>query len=205
MKFLMVPAIALMALAGAASAEVRPLQNFHAVGAEGRFNVDVAMGEDYSVSVEGRDAAKVQSTVEDGTLRLREINRPWFGGPKHLDAVVHITMPRVTAFSAAKGATLHAAEIRAEDLAVSGAMGAEMVLSGQCHSLQVSGSMGADIDADHLDCASAAASASMGAEIRVHAREALSASASMGGDIQVSGDPKTRAAHAGMGGDVSYN
>src|SRR5262249_13062670 len=123
----------------------------------------------------------------------------------HLNAVVHVTLPSVTALSAAKGATLHANGIRAEDLAVSASMGAEMVVSGECHSLNVSGSMGADIDANQLDCASAAASASMGAEVRVHAREALSASASMGGDIQVSGDPKTRAAHAGMGGDVSYN
>ena len=204
MKILATTAIAALALAGTASAETRNLSGFDSVGAEGHFRVEVAMGNAFSVTVDGAEADKVETYIRNHSLQIRQTGTNWFRGSRRIDAVVHVTMPRVEGLSSAKGAEMRATDIRANDLSLSVAMGSEMVVTGTCHSLSASAAMGAELNAAHLDCATVDVSASMGAEADVFARESVSASASMGADIDISGNPRSRSASASMGGDISY-
>lgn len=203
-KLLAAAALALAAISTAAAADTRDHRGFNSVAAQGRYLVEVTMGDGYSVRVDGAEADKVQTRVEGDTLQIREVNRGWFRGDRRINAIVRITMPRVEGLSSSRGVELRATNIRADELSLAVAMGSEMSISGSCRSLNVSASMGAEVNARELDCEDAQVSASMGADVDITARKSVSASASMGADIDVSGNPEQRSASASMGGDISF-
>src|SRR5262245_5293698 len=93
---LIAPAFALLALAGSVGAETRNLQGFTGVGAAGRFNVEVEIGDHYLVEVTGADADKIETRVEGDSLRIRATGWHPFGEPEYA-ASVHVVMPRVNA------------------------------------------------------------------------------------------------------------
>src|SRR5262249_13182996 len=147
---------------------------------------------------DGADASKVDIHADGQTLQLRQIGGQ-LPGSHRLSAVVHVTTPTLTAINSSRGVEFWGDHLSADRLAIRGAMGTEMHLAGTCGALTINASMGAEIDASHLDCASAEAEASMGGEIRVHAHESAIARASMGGEVRVSGNPAKRDHSAGLG------
>lgn len=204
MRFLIVPALALLLFTGNSWADTRHLQGFVGVGAEGQFHVDVAVADHFSVEVTGPDAAKIETRVEGNLLKIRGTSWHWFGEQRY-NATVHVTLPHVEELDAARGAELSAAGVNSDHMAIHAAMGGAIRVSGVCQSLSAAAAMGGEIDANALDCASANVAAAMGGDARVHARETLTASAAMGGDIHVSGNPAQRTSHEAMGGDVNFN
>jgi hypothetical protein len=203
MKYLIAPALIAVALAGAAHAETRNLSGFRGVSAQDGVEVTVTQGEGFRVDVSGRDAARVRTEIRDDTLRISRVRRSWFGFDRDLDATVRITMPAVEDLSAARGATLTATNIRARDLDLSAAMGAELDISGVCSAVSVSAAMGASVDAEHLVCTSADVSASMGADVEINATNTFDASASMGASINNAGAGATGDISAAMGASVN--
>jgi hypothetical protein len=203
MKYLIAPALVALALATTAHAETRNLSGFRGVAAQDGVEVIVTQGEGFRVDVTGRDAARVRTEVRDDTLRISRVRRSWFGFDHDIDATVRVTMPAVEDLSAARGATLTATNIRARDLDLSAAMGAELEVSGVCNTVSVSAAMGASVDAEHLVCASADVSASMGADVEINATNTFDASASMGASINNNGEGATGDISAAMGASVN--
>jgi hypothetical protein len=204
MKYLIAPAMMALALAGVAHAETRNLSGFDGVGATDKIDVYVTQGEGFRVEVTGRDAARVRTEVSDGNvLRISSRARSWWGGTPDLDATVRVTMPAIENLAAAKGATLTATNIRAGNLDLAAAMGAELEVSGTCSRVDISAAMGASVDAENLICNEADVSASMGADIELNATQGFDASASMGASVSNSGAGAARDISASMGASVN--
>jgi len=205
MRHLLLTAAVLALAVPAASAASGDVNGFTAIDAQGRYRVEVRIGDHSEVRVDGPDAAGVSIQSDGHTLQLRETNQNDTGRGSHrLNAVVHIITPALTAIDSSRGMEFAADGIRADQLDVHGSMGTEIRLNGACGALTVHASMGADIDAKGLDCASAQVDANMGADVEVRAHESATANASMGGDIRVRGNPRQREHHVGLGGDVSF-
>ena len=196
-----VTALALM-LAAPASAEMRSLRGFTAVAVSDGIDVVVTAGSPYAVEVTGADSARVETIVEDGALRIRQRNRPWFGR-RDLNASVRVNLPELNAIAASRGVSVSATGVEAEtfDLAVS--MGAEVRVAGTCGALDASASMGAVIRANELHCRTADVAASMGADASIYVTEAYEGSASMGASINVDGDGASRGRATAMGGSIN--
>lgn len=205
MKNLLAPAILAFALAAPAAAETRDHTGFTGVAAADRLRVEVSEGPRYSVQVEGRDASRVRTRIDDSTLRISERNRSWFGRSRALDAVVRVTAPNIDSLAAARGAELRAENLQADDLAIAAAMGAELWVSGTCDDLDAAASMGAIIHADNMACSSADIAASMGAEARVNVATTFDAAASMGAVINVAGGAQRGDVATSMGAEVNQS
>lgn len=189
-------------LAVPASAEMRSLSGFSAISVSDGIELEVTAGSPYAIEVTGADAARVLTEVEDGTLRIRQRNRSWFGR-NDLDATVRVSLPELHALAASRGVEVNATGIEAEAFDLSAAMGADVRVSGACGALDASASMGAVIRAGDLHCRTADVSASMGADARVYASESYEGSASMGASINVDGDGANHGRATAMGGSIN--
>lgn len=225
MSRILIVATVSLCFAAPAFADNRNLSGFTSVGASGRFSVEITQAETYSVTVDGRDADEVETSVSGDRLRIRQ-RGAWFGlGRRELDAVVRVALPQVEDLSVAAGAELTADAISTGDIGLSAAQGGELLVrdlransvslsaaqggmlsaAGVCQTVDASAAMGGIVDAERLDCADAHASAAMGGVVEIHARLAVDASAAMGGVIDVTGSPETRSASASMGGDINIH
>lgn len=188
-----------------ASAESRNLSDFHNVAAENGVRVELSIGPRFSVDVTGRDAQYVRTEVRNDTLRISR-NLPWFGiGFHNFDGRVRITMPALQGISVARGATLDARGVDADNLAISAAMGGTIDIAGACRALDVSVAMGGVLSAENLHCDTASLSAAMGGAADVFVSQSYAASASMGGTIEVSGPAHRGDVSTSMGGTVSQD
>jgi hypothetical protein len=202
MRTVFIAGVALAAFVTAAQAETRDVSGFTGVAAADRIRVEVTTGPSYRVDVTGSDASRVRTRVEDGTLRIRRTNRPWFGETPPIDATVRVTMPRVESLASSMGAELSASDITAGDISLAASMGGELNVAGACTSLDAAVSMGGVIKADELHCRDADVSASMGGEARVYASNSFEVSASMGGAVNVAGEGRASDVSLSMGGSL---
>lgn len=217
------PILLLTALASQAAAETRDLSGFDSVQASGRFRVEVAVGPEFQVSVDGPDAERIRTRVVEGALKIEPVRRPWFGDPGY-NATVHVTLPRLDALAAARGASVQAtAGGDCDDFSAAAAMGGElhiqglncanvnadatmggsMELEGACRRLGVSAAMGGSVQAGALRCEQVDASAAMGGNIEAYAEQSFDAAAAMGGAINVAGEGRVGDRSAVMGGSIT--
>jgi hypothetical protein len=224
MQRLFVSVLALAALATPAMAETRDVTGFDTVAASGRFRVEVAVGPDFTVLVEGPDASRIGTRVEGDTLKIEPLRRAWWGGNPRYNATVRVTAPRLEGVAAARGATVEATaggectdfsaasamggELRVTGIACSSvdaaaAMGATLRLEGACHNLDVAAAMGATVEAAELRCDRVDASAAMGGGVDAYASNTFDAAASMGGSIDISGGGEAGDQSAAMGGSIT--
>jgi hypothetical protein len=202
MRTILIAGAALVAMTGAAHAESRNVTGFTGVAAADRIRVEVTTGPSYRVDVTGSDASRVRTRVEDGTLRIRRTNRPWFGETPPIDATVRITMPRVESLASSMGAELNANGLNASSISLAASMGGELSAAGTCASVDAAASMGGVIKAEGLQCRDADVSASMGGEARVYASNRFDVSASMGGAVNVAGEGRATDVSLSMGGSL---
>ena len=203
MQKLALIAVASIALIGVASAETRNLSGFEGVRAEGRFDVSVTVGDQYSVTITGPDADRIKTEIEDGVLEIETRNRSWFGGEPRINADVVITTPRLTSLVSARGAEVEALNVNADAFSIVAAMGGQVRAAGTCETLDATAAMGGSLDATELHCATADVTAAMGGDMRVFASQSLDATASMGGSVRVAGAPAHTDISTSMGGGVS--
>lgn len=203
MRILLVASAAALALATGAAAETRALSGFTAVAAEDQIEVFISQGQGYAVDVTGADAARVRTRIEGDTLKISQANRGWFGPRRELDATVRITMPRIDAIAAARGAEVVAHDIRAGAMDLAAAMGGVIEIDGECNSLSASVAMGGVLEANDFRCRSADVSAAMGGVAEVYASNTYDASAAMGGTIDIAGGA-TGDSSASFGGVISH-
>jgi hypothetical protein len=148
MHKLAVIAAASVLFLGAASAETRNLSGFEGVRAEGRFDVSVTVGGQYSVTITGPDADRLRTEIDDGELMVETRNRPWFGDEPRVNADVVITTPRLNSLVSARGADLEATNVSADSFSMVAAMGGEVRAAGTCQNLDASASMGGSVRVD---------------------------------------------------------
>jgi hypothetical protein len=205
MRTSIIAGLALVSLAGAASAETRNVTGFTGVSAADRIRVEVSVGPAYRVEVTGADARRVSTRVDDGTLRIRRTNRSIWGGTPPIDATVRVTMPAIESLSSSMGADLNATGVNTRDVSLAAAMGGELSVAGACTTLDASVSMGGVIKAERLQCRDADVSASMGGEARIYASNRFEVSASMGGAVNVAGEGRAADVSLSMGGTLDQN
>lgn len=174
-------------MATPASAEMRNLSRFNEVQAQDNIVVEVRIGPQYAVEVTGPEANRITTRIDRDQLKISERNRPWFGRDRRINALVRVTLPAVSGLAAAKGATLTAFDINADDMSLAAAMGGELRVNGACHSVDVAAAMGGVVRAEGFRCASADISAAMGGEARVFATRTFDATAAMGGTVNIAG------------------
>lgn len=205
MRVLLIAGVALVALSSVAGAEVRNLTGFNSINTSDRIAVEVRQGDAYRVEVLGSDADQVRTQLDGRALEIRQRSRPWFGGPRDIDARVIVTSPNIEGLAASRGASIQAEGIRASNISLAASMGGSIDVSGECVAVNAAASMGGAIDADGLECQTANISASMGGDAEVFASRSYNASASMGGAVRVEGNPQSGERSASMGGSVSNN
>jgi hypothetical protein len=84
------------AVATPAAAETRNLDGFTSVTALDRLQVEVAVGPTFSIDIQGRDAARIETRLtRPDTLDIRHRNRPWLCSGPRLDAIVRVSMPAI--------------------------------------------------------------------------------------------------------------
>lgn len=194
--------VAALIVPTSASAELRDLRDFDSVQVQDNIEVRVHAGAQFAIEVTGPEANRVITRIRGDQLRISERNRPWFGPDRRVNALVQITMPEVSGLASARGASLTADGINADDMNLAAAMGGEMRVSGTCRSLNVAAAMGGIVHAETLQCARADISAVMGGEARVFARETFDATATMGGSVNIAGGAHGDTT-AVMGGEVN--
>jgi hypothetical protein len=178
-------AIALAGL-GAANAEPRNLSGFTKVDASAGIDVQVTVGQRFSVDVSGRDAARVVTTVSGDRL-LVHFQRGF--ALRGRNALVRVTMPRVEGLSASSGADLTATGLNGGAVSLASSSGADLLVTGTCASFDADASSGADIHAENLRCVTGNVDVSSGADASVYATGRLNVDASSGGGVRTHGAP----------------
>jgi len=222
MKYAAASVLLALTMAAPASAEMRNLSGFTEVVAQDNIVVEVRTGP-YAVEVTGVEANRIITRIDRDQLKISERNRPWFGPDRRVNALVRVTLPSVSSLAAAKGATLTAFDIAADDMSLAAAMGGEVRVNGTCHSLDVAAAMGGIVRAEAFHCVNADISAAMGGEARVFATRTFDATAAMGGTVNIAGGAhgdttavmggavriadggKSDSSTAVMGGEVTHN
>jgi hypothetical protein len=173
--------------AGASDSETRTTAPFHAVLFAGSWNVDVKVGNESSVVIEGKKdiIAKVKTEVVDGELRIG-IERGLMSlfGNHDLDGLTaHITVPELTAFALKGSGTADITGLNGGTtkfvLDGSGDLNAKGKLD--TLSLVVNGSGTADLSA--LEAAKASAMVNGSGDAMVDPRETLAASINGSGQV----------------------
>ncbi|MBI3438153.1 MAG: DUF2807 domain-containing protein, partial [Proteobacteria bacterium] len=142
MKYAVASVLLALTIAAPASAEMRNLTGFTEVQAQDHIVVEVRIGPQYSVEVTGPEASRINTRIERGQLKISERNRPWFGPDRRVNALVRVTAPALSGLAAAKGATLSAFDVTADDMSLAAAMGGELRVNGTCRSVDVAAAMG---------------------------------------------------------------
>jgi len=202
MKYAAASVIAALAMAAPASGEMRNLTGFTSVQAQDNIVVEVRAGPQYAVEVTGPEANRIITRLDGSQLKISERNRPWFGRDRRINALIRVTAPNVSGLAAAKGATLNAFDITADDMSLAAAMGGELRVTGTCHAVDVAAAMGGIVRAQDFHCVTADISAAMGGEARVFATRTFDATAAMGGMVNIAGGAHGDTT-AVMGGQVS--
>lgn len=192
----------------AAQAETRTfdLRGFTAVEASAGVDVNVRLGEDYSIRAEGDSEAldRLRLDLDGDTLEIGRVNdRGFFSFGRKWSVAVYVTAPSLTGAGASSGADLTVTGIDASEFKVSVSSGADATLSGTCGTIKADGSSGADLDARELKCSNAVAGVSSGADLTLYATDSVEADASSGGDITVYGGAKNTDIDKSSGGGVT--
>jgi hypothetical protein len=186
MRLILGASALILATAGVAHAETRNLSGFTQVSASAGTDVEVTVGNAFSVDVTGRDADRIVTRVHGDTLIVEPV-RGWSWRGRQ--ANVRVTMPRVTGLSASSGADLIATGVNGGVIALDSSSGADLRVTGTCTSFTADASSGSDIDARNLRCENGSVDVSSGADVRVYASGRLDVDASSGGGVLAYGNP----------------
>lgn len=187
MKIPLISVAAVALLASPAQAETRPLSGFTKISASAGTRVDVNVGGNFSVDVEGRDAARIVTRVSNGTLIVEPVRGWSWRGPR--DAIVRVSMPSVEALDASSGADIDARGVAGGAIELDASSGASIDIVGVCAAFDADASSGASIDAQAMQCETGSVDVSSGANARVFASGRLNVDASSGGGVEAYGDP----------------
>lgn len=84
---------------GPTVSESREVGSFDAIEMKGAARLKIAIGEPESLEIEGPEEVveRLETSVDDGTLRIRSQPRDWIGGGNDRNLTVRISVPRLEA------------------------------------------------------------------------------------------------------------
>lgn len=178
------------ALAESKSSKTLDLRDFDAIEIGGAYELDVIVGEDFSVELSGPsdEMARVEATLKNGALVLGTKKRIK-GGHKGVKAVV--TMPALSRIAVSGVADADVSGVDAKDFKLDLSGVGEVNIAGECEKLIARVSGVGEVDAQSLQCKSVDVKVAGVGEARVYASEAVSAEVSGMGGIMVYGSPKS--------------
>ncbi len=187
-------AIACLMSAGAAaqskSSRTLDLRDFDAIEIGGAYELDVIVGEDFSIELSGpsEEMARVEATLKNGALVLGAKKRTK-GDHKGVRAVV--TMPALNRLSVSGVADADVSGVDARDFKLDLSGVGEVNIAGQCDRLIARVSGVGEVDAQSFQCRAVDVKVAGIGEARVYASESVSAEVSGMGGIMVYGSPKS--------------
>lgn len=217
MKKFLGAAAFLLSLTGAASADdeaVRSekfdLAGFDRIKIAGVYDLDVRVGEDFSISLTGPayEMDRVEVSVENGALVLdqRKHNKRDFKNRNKRDGVeAVITMPSLTALNVSGVVDGVIAGVDSErfDLDLSGV--GDLSIDGECGVLDAKVSGVGDLNARNLECREAELRVSGVGSASVFASDEIDAKISGMGDIDVYGSPEKVRKNSGMFAEITVH
>lgn len=191
MKILGFAVVLLGALfSGSAGAETRSLAGFDRISASAGSEVEVTIGDTFTVNVDGPRPERVVTRVEGNRLIVEPVRNWGFQWHSTPSAIVRVTMPRLAGLDASSGAEISASRVAAEDLALAASSAGEIRVAGTCRNVRLDASSGAEVHAGDLHCATGSVDASSGAETWVWVDGVLNIDASSGADVNAKGSPR---------------
>ena len=203
MPILAAAIIAGLANAGETYSKTYELRDFSAIEISGAYELDVEVGDDYSVRLSGpeEEMSRAEVAVRDGALTL--------GSRKHRgdrDGVLAVvTMPALDRLSVSGvvDADIRGVDAGAFKINLSGV--GEVTVDGRCGQLYARVSGVGELDARALKCGSAEVSLSGMGEASVFARDVAKAEISGMGEINVYGSPKTVDKRGGFFAEINVH
>lgn len=171
------------------------LTDFSVIDISGVYRVELTVGDEYSLSVEGHDEelAKSEIEVKNGTLYLGHEKDRWKRG-KEMNSdkalLATITMPEFDAISVQGVTDFKATGIDADRFEISVSGVADMDLSGTCNKIEASVNGVGDVDARDLKCKDGEATVNGVGSLSLYTSESVEASVNGLGEINVYGEPK---------------
>jgi hypothetical protein len=181
-----------MARPAMAESETRATEPFHAISFEGSWTVDVVVGEERSVIIEGdKDILPlVKTEVTDGQLRIR-IEKPrqhMFGWHELGDLTAHIVVPELTAFKLQGSGNASVVGLKGGTTEFNLSGSGDLTAMGWLDALAlvVNGSGQADLSG--VTAAKASATVNGSGDATVHPGESLAAMVNGSGNVSYLGD-----------------
>lgn len=168
------------------------LAGFDRIDIGGVFEIDVAVGGDFAVTVSGapEDIERLDATVENGVLKLdQDDNRAGKKRWRNQGMTAVISLPSLTGFDLAGVASGEVTGVDADEFRVDLAGVGDLTLAGTCGRLDAQVSGVGDLDARALECREVDIDVSGVGEASVYASEAVDATVSGIGSIDIYGSP----------------
>ena len=211
-----------------ANAEVRKVNNFHAIRVSNGIELQLSQGGTEAVAVSASDAEfrnRIKTEVQNGVLRiyydtdfLKDLSRnrnkklkayvsfdnldgidASSGSTVHVDGTLKLNSLNLDASS---GATFHG-RVEANTMKVDQSSGAVINISGSVNSLSVDGSSGSIFRGYELEVNTCEAESSSGSGVQITVNKELSAEASSGGYVSYKGNGVIKNIRTGSGGSVN--
>ncbi len=186
------------------------LVGFDQIDISGVYELDVRIGNDFSISLSGPDheMARVEATVKDGVLYLDQREAKRSERRKHNNhhgVNAKITLPSLVALEVSGVVEGSVANIDAESFAFAISGVGDVELSGECGAFDAKVSGVGDLDAKALECRSVDIAVSGVGDASVFARDEVDARVSGMGDIDVYGAPKNVQKSSSMFADITVH
>lgn len=197
------------------------LADFDEVELRGPDNVEVTLGEEFSIRAVGDEAAleDLEVTVRGNTLRIGRESDGWFDGDSEGRATIYVTLPRLTEVavagsgnmtvdraeadefeaSIAGSGDLSIASLTARDTELSIAGSGTITIAGTAQDLEIDIAGSGNVEAADLRVATLEANIAGSGDVRGYATEAAEASLLGSGDVEVRGGARCRSNALGSG------
>lgn len=200
--------LATTAQAGEIESRLVDLKDFTAIEISGSYELDVTVGEDYSVELSGPPAAmaRAEARVEKGALKLgakKRLRTVKSDDDRSLRAVVSMPALDNLSVSGVTDADIRGVDAGAFKLLLTGV--GDVTIEGRCGELYARVSGVGELDAKSMLCKVADVSLSGMGEAAVYAREAAKAEVSGMGEINIYGSPKTVDKRGGFFSEITVH
>ena len=205
-------------------AQTRDVPPFHAVSVESGIHANISIGARRPLELRGDDktVALVETTVEDGELRIAFKPHRWFLSMHEVE--VTIQTPELTGIGASGGShvraeltgapqidieasgggEVHARGVDADKVRLHGSGGAVLEVSGKANEARIQISGGTHVDGQNLSVRNVRIEGSGGSEAELRANGRISGSLSGGSELHIRGNASSRVATSG-GSSVEFD
>jgi len=166
------------------------LTGFDGIDVSGVYDVEIEVGESYSIRLEGREREMEYARVEvDGNrleLGQKKRKKRW-GNRKSIQA--WITLPALNELGVSGVADVNAQNIQSQSFKLRTSGVADVNLSGECGFIKANLSGVSDVDGKELICKDGDVNLSGVSDLKIYTSESIDASVSGVGDVDVYGKP----------------